>query len=278
MAAFRLLNQFPVFWDQQGRLADGGELRFYESDTTTPKDVYGDQALTVNNGSIVAIGSDGRTVVDVWGDGEYRVRLYDADGTMIGEADNVEVAGGTGQSIPALVTGQFLTNNGALLLWAPIREMPDPTGQDGKYPVASGSGYVLQSPPAPPEIPEPEIVIGDGTFQAGTSGVTTKFYIQHVTDTAPATNALSSSKAVTFPTAFATLDNVLVTVTTSGVSSVTPPGLPSYSVTGWTPGSPSTGVTVNFRQMTDAGLGAEDKINSPVPFRITAIGTIEVVA
>lgn len=263
MAAFRLLNQFPVYFDQQGRLADGGELRFYESGTTTPKDVYGDQALTVNNGSSVAIGSDGRTVVDVWGDGEYRVRLYDADGTLIGEADNVEVAGGTGQSIPALVTGQFLTNNGALLLWAPIREMPDPTGQDGKYPVASGSGYVLQSPPEPPVIPEPDWTVGTTTLQLG------EFLIQTGTATAPSSGARTTSTNVAFPTAYTSILHLSVT---PNVSSVGAYGIgATMAATGYVHGSASTGFTATFNSADDGG-DSGFTVDNPVPFTWVAFG------
>ena len=42
---------------------------------------------------VVAMREDG---VDIWGDGSYRVRLYDFDGTLIDEADNVEIQGGNG--------------------------------------------------------------------------------------------------------------------------------------------------------------------------------------
>lgn len=265
MAAFRLLNQFPVYFDQQGRLADGGELRFYESGTTTPKDVYGDQALTVNNGSSVAIGSDGRTVVDVWGDGEYRVRLYDADGTMIGEADNVEVAGGTGQSIPALVTGQFLTNNGALLLWAPISEVPDPTGQSGKILGNDGSNFIWQDPPeAPPAPPAPDlevtatsVIIGDGTdrmlTQAGSSS-------------APASGSRTTSVSVTFGTPFAS-PPVFVGVTPN-LSVVTGIG---YQAIPAATNITKTGFTANFDVNADQS-GAD--INVSIPFQWIAMGPV----
>lgn len=265
MAAFRLLNQFPVYFDQQGRLADGGELRFYESGTTTPKDVYGDPDLSVNNGSTVAIASDGRTAVDVWGDGSYRVRLYDADATLIGEADDVEVAGGTGQSIPALVSGQFLTNNGALLLWAPIREMPDPTGQDGKYPVASGSGYVLQSPAEPPAPPaDPDLVITADTMIVGDG--TTRMMMQTGSGSAPASGARTTSVDVNFGTAFST-DPVFVGVTPN-VGIVTSIG---YSAISSATNVTTTGFTAYFDVNADQS-GADINVN--VPFRWVAFGVV----
>lgn len=266
MAAFRILNQFPVYFDSQGRLADGGSLRFYESGTSTPKDVYGTPDLSVNNGSTVTVGSDGRTIVDVWGDGSYRVRLYDADDTLIGEADDVEVAGGTGSSIPALVTGQFLTNNGALLLWAPVLQMPDPTGQDGKYPVANGTGYTLQSPPDAPVVPDPEIVVGDASFQAGISTDTTKYYVQVGTGSAPASGSRSTNASVSFPETFGVLWHVSLTQTHSGVTALA--AVPAQSVTT----KSTTGFSVLFN-IHDQSTNSQWDITSPVPFTWMAIGT-----
>lgn len=269
--AFRILNQFPVYFDSQGRLADGGHLRFYESGTATPKDVYGDPGKAANNGSSVQIGSDGRAVHDIWGDGAYRVRLYDADDTLIGEADDVEVAGGTAQSIPALATGQFLTNNGALLLWAPIREMPDPTGQDGKYPVANGSGYTLQSPPPPPVIPEPDVVLGEKSFRAGTSSSSLKFLILTGEGSAPAGGGRNASATVNFPQAFSTLWHVEVSQRHNGV---TANGfIPAQAITAQSAAS----FTVRFTTDDNSTWSGWD-ITSPVPFSWMAVGTVIVPA
>jgi hypothetical protein len=91
MTAFRILDQTPVYLDLLGQPASGGTLRFFETETDTPKNVFGDPNLSVNNGSSVLIGTDGRTVDDVWGDGVYRVRLYASDNTLIAEADPVEI-------------------------------------------------------------------------------------------------------------------------------------------------------------------------------------------
>lgn len=267
MAAFRILNQFPVYHDSQGRLADGGSLRFYASGTTTPKDVYGDPGKLVNNGSSVTVGTDGRTLVDVWGDGAYRVRLYDHDNTLIAEADDVEVAGGTGQSIPALVTGHFLTNNGALLLWTPIREMPDPTGQDGKFPVASGDSYVLQSPPEPPVIPEPDIIVTESSFRGGTTSSSTKFLIQTGSGSAPSSGGRDTNSSVTFPVAFAKLQHVSVTQRHNGVTSNA--AIPRQTNTAQS----NTGFSVRF-STDDNSTWAGWNITSQVPFDWMAIGTV----
>src|SRR5690348_9531177 len=98
MAAFRILDQSPVYFLLDGVTpAAGGRIEFYEAGTTTAKDVYGDQDLTVNNGSSITLGSDGRAVDDIWGDGSYRVRVYASDDTLISDDDNVEIPGGAGQ-------------------------------------------------------------------------------------------------------------------------------------------------------------------------------------
>lgn len=277
-AAFRLLDPFKVLLGDDGRPLAGGHFEFLDAETNDPKDTFGDRDLTVNNGPEVELDSVGRTSVEVWGSGAYRVRLYDAAGVMQAEAEWVEIPGGEGQTIPTPVDGYYLTSVGGVLQWAAVRQLPDPTGQDGKALVADGSGYAFQAFPTAPDIPEPNIVIDTvlRTLRVGTSDDPTKVKFQTKIDTAPATGNLASTKAVTWDEPFTSIWFVVPVITTAGVSSVSPPGLPSVSVTGWTPGAPSSGVTVNFRQMTDAGNQSQDRINNPVPFVLFAIGTVEV--
>lgn len=278
MAAFRILNQFPVYRGADDLPLVGGELRFYESGTTTPKSVFGDPDLTIDNGPVIAIGSDGRPVVDIWGDGSYRVRLYDADGTLVPgcEVDDVEIPGGDAATIPTLVDGYFLTNNGALLLWAEIRQLPDPTGQDGKMVVADGDGYSLQPVPEPPEPVDPDIVVTDESIQLGVSDDNTKGFMLRFTGTAPATLQLTSSIEIDFDPPFDALWAVLITPRTNGCTSNTPPALPSWSVTGWTPGSAASSVTVNFYAPPVQTVSSEDTISSAIDFAGVAFGTREV--
>lgn len=271
MAAFRILNQFPVYLDLAGKPADGGYLKFYESGTTTPKSVYGGPDLTPDNGSTVALSSDGRTDVDVWGDGAYRVRLYDADNTLIAEADDVEIAGGDGTTIPALVDGYFLTNNGSLLLWASIRQLPDPTGQDGKMVVADGDSYILQSIPEPPEPVDPEIVIDDAAklFRAGVSDDNTKFVIQCGLGSAPASGSRNTTGSVTFDTPFVTLWALNITQNHNGVTADS--HVPSQTVTT----KSTTGFTARFSTDENSTSSVWNIINE-VPFMWVAMGTVEV--
>lgn len=259
MAAFRILNNFPVYIGDNGAPLAGGYLRFYDSGTTTPRDVYADPGLSVNNGAEVALDATGRAEVDIWGDGSYRVRLYAADGTLVGEADDVEIPGGDAATIPALVDGYFLTNNGALLLWEAIRQLPDPTGQDGKMVVADGDGYILQSIPEPPEPPEPDIEVGDDFLRVDT------YYAQWGTGSAPATGTDRTSVAITFPEAFDSAPHFVgITVTSTNI---TGHSLVAIAVTNLT----VNGCTVTFDNA-DRHYQGSSKIVNPVPFMWKAEG------
>lgn len=264
MAAFRIFDPFTVFWDDQGRILSGGEIRFYESETTTPKSVFGDPALTIDNGSTVMIGSDGRAEVQIWGDGNYRTRLYRPDGTLVpgGEADNVQAAGGDGLTLPPPVDGEFVTSNGSLFLMAPILQLPDPTGQDGKVPTATGSGYTLQAPAVPPTPVEPDIEVTSTTLRAADG--TTSFLMQRGSGTAPASGLNTTNTAITFAIAFADAPHIIITptVAAAGADGFLPvPSVPSKS---------ATGCTVYF----DTNGDKFGKITNQITFDYVAVGTI----
>ncbi|MGA0588715.1 gp53-like domain-containing protein [Dyella sp. KRB-257] len=206
MTAFRLFSPFETFFDDAGKVAASGSLAFYDAGTTTPKDVYGEQALTTNNGSTIALGVDGKPVHDIWGSGSYRARLYASDGTLISDRDNLTLPGGGGLTIPTLVDGQFLTNDAANLLWSAILQLPDPTGQDNKILFASAGAALWQSLSA--------LNIPDLTVTTGTNVLSVKIgtlLIQSGKDTLPNSGAYTSSKSVVFPTAYATVFGVTLT-------------------------------------------------------------------
>ena len=274
--AFHILNQFPVYWDLAGNLADGGELRFYENESTTPKSVYGGPSLSPDNGSVIAIGSDGRPTVDIWGDGVYRVRLYDANDTLIAEADDVEIPGGDATTIPALVDGYFLSNNGSLLLWVPLIQLPDPTGQDGKMVVADGAGYILQTVPSV-DIPDPEIEVGANSFQAGVSTDETKELQQSGTGSAVTGGGKTATATITFATPFAATPTWVGITPTSASNCATANLVPKWAVTALS----ASAMTVTFSTVTGSTSGDNfpySNITSNVPFVWSARGTIEVPA
>jgi hypothetical protein len=262
MTTFRILDQSPVYFDLAGDLASGGALKFYSTGTTTPKDVYADPDKSVNNGSTVEIDTDGRAKVDIWGDGAYRVRLYDANDTLISEADDVEIPGGTGTSIPALASGQFLTNDGSVLAWDSVRQVPDPTGSADKILGTDGTNLVWQAAPVAPTAP---ITTATDSVQFGTTAGKA-WLIQKGTATGPASGTYTITKAVTFPTAYAAVPFVSICVETS------------YSggpVVWYFASAPTTtGFSVTFDVA--EGNSSQSTMNSDVPFAWLAQGTISV--
>lgn len=131
-SSFRILDQKPVYRTNTDIAAAGGSLTFFVTGTTTPKVVYGDKAMTVNNGSTVTLDSAGRPNVDVWGDGAYRVTLKDSAGAVQWTLDNVEIQDSGGLAIPALSAAKFLYNDGSTVSWATVLQLPDMTGHSGK--------------------------------------------------------------------------------------------------------------------------------------------------
>lgn len=200
MPGFRILDQFPVFLDRLGVPASGGRLEFYEAGTSTPKDVYGDPDLTVNNGPTVLIGTDGRSVHDIWGDGAYYIRLLAADNTLIADADDVAIPGGAGAAIPAMEAGKFLTNDGSVYIWAAIYQLPDPTGSANKILGTDGVNFIWQDPPKTPDPAVSDVAVTATSFSI--SDGTKKVLVQTGTGTAPNVGGRDTSVDITFPTAF----------------------------------------------------------------------------
>jgi hypothetical protein len=69
------------FCDANGHPYAGGTLELWVPGTTTPKDSWQDQAGTVLNTNPIVLDSAGRCVI--WGDGDYRTVLSDANGILI---------------------------------------------------------------------------------------------------------------------------------------------------------------------------------------------------
>ena len=116
-----------------------GSLTFTDSGTTTPRTTWSDPGMTTPNPNPVPLDGAGRPDVDIWGDGTYRVVLKNSLGAVIVTLDNV--SGPVGIPNPALQAGKFLTNDGTVISWATIRQVPDPTGQpDGNVLTTDGAG------------------------------------------------------------------------------------------------------------------------------------------
>lgn len=275
MAAYRFRDPSPTFENLLGTAsAPGGKWFFYELGTSTPKLTFQDYALTIPNVNPIVLDSNSRFPVPVWLDGDYTVELKASDDSSIINPTDLrpEVAPGLAIPDPTGHSGEYLTNDGVLVQWSGIVwNLPDPTGSAGDMVVVNsdGTAYILQAQPEPPEIPDPEIVVGDAavSFRAGISSDPTKYLTQMGTATAPATGLVNTTATVTFPIAFSTAPKVFVQAksdsNTGGPMVAELTSAPSVS-----------GFTVLYTIA--AGNLSSAKVNNAVPFDWFAIGTLEV--
>lgn len=263
MAAYQFYNPAPVLSDLLGlKPASGGKLYFYSRGTTTPLDTYNTPEADTPNANPVQLDSAGRANTPIFLDGEYTVVCKDSGGATIWTRDVVSGAA-AGATIPALETGKFLTNDGTNLIWADVRQMPDPTGSENQMPVTDGSGYVLQDVPAPID---PEIVVDTNKFQAGVSTDETKFLIQMGADSAPASGTFTTTKSVAFTTPYAVAPKVIAWTTSSSQ--------PAGPTVAERTAVSTTGFTYQF-DVAEGDTGDASIVN-PIPFEWIAFGNIEV--
>ena len=203
-------------------------------------------------------------------EGDYTVVIEGPDGTVL--TRDVTSGAGAGASIPSLVTGWYLTNDGANLEWAAIRQVPDPTGAGGKVLGTDGSNLIWVSMPGEPA--DPDVVVGTSSFRAGISSDKTKYLQQWGTDSSSASGGKTATKSVTFTTPFKEAPNVDITPTTASACS-TANLIPSLAVTTVS----ATGFTVTFSTVT-GGTSADNysgsNILSPVTFMWKATGRVDV--
>jgi hypothetical protein len=264
MASFRIVDQLRTFYGLSGQLLAGGSLVFYTAGTTTPANVYGEPALTTNNGSTIDLDSSGRPDVDIWADTDnaFKMRLYDADDVLQGEIDNLEVPGGAGQTIPVPDSGELLTGDGTNFAVATIREVPDPAGNADKILSTDGTDLSWIAKPADGD---------DGT--ANVTQTATEFTVEDMaivtgTGSGTAAGGRTQTATVTFATAFTSVP-VFVDVVPSDTSlSSGGNNMPSWSVTA----KSTTGFTVKFTMgETDDSQSSFD-FNSAVDFAYIAVG------
>lgn len=264
MASFRPLGQFIQFFLDDGTVNAGGSVTFYETDLTTLKNTYSEPSLTVLNSNPVTLDAAGRPSTDVWGSGVYGAVLADSFGATIQTLNNIQSGADPGLTIPALVTSDFLTNDGSNLLWAPVSQVPDPTGSNGFYLTTDGT---LVNWAALPAATQPDIVVDSSSFRGGTSSNTSKYLVQMGNDSAPASGLPQTSKVITFPKAFTVCQIAFAYPTTNSQ-----PGGPVVSYNTSAPSS--TGVTFGF----DIAEGNPTQANfvNPVPFSWVAHGFLTV--
>jgi hypothetical protein len=266
MPAFRPLPPLFTFHGLTGQLLPDGYLKFYVAGTTTPANVYGDEAMETNNGPTIQLDASSRANVQIWGDTavSYDVEIYAADDSIQGSAENLSVPGGTGTAIPELVDGEFITSDGSQLLFAAIRQVLDPTGQNNKILGVVGDALAWVAKPA-----------NGANGTSDTSATSTSFKVgsflgQTGSDTAPASSNKTTTKNVTFAKAY---DSAPVFI---GIDPVdggnTPSGVfPIWNVTARS----TTGFTVTF-DTTTGGTSADNQAGSDITdainFKYFALG------
>ncbi len=255
----------PVFFAKLGltvKPCAGGSLEFCEVGTTTLKDTWSDPDKTVPNQNPVQLDSSGRADTHIWLDGAYTITLRDGDGAVVWTRD-VDSGQGSGATIPALVTGQFLTNDGSNLIWQDVRQVPDPSGSADYILGTDGSNLIWKAPPEAP--PAAEVTSVDRVVIK--TGGDTDWQILKGTGTAPASGLNQTTLAVTFANAFKTGTVPNVTITPA------PGGQPGGPVCTYVTATPTaTGFTAGF-DVAEGNSGQQNIVN-PVVFQWIAQGPV----
>lgn len=252
MATFRILNQAPQYLLADGSVNAGGKLAFYETDLTTPKNTWSDPDMTVLNSNPVIMDAAGRSLTDIWGDGEYGAVMLDADDNVIWTRNDVRADGGASQQLPAPVAGEFLVGDGSQFVTTPIIQVPDPTGQAGKQLESDGALAFWATKATIPTLPT------DGITDTPTSIRVGDTLLQWGSDTIPASGGFLSSKAVTFGTAFGGTPTFIGFQMGLGTNAFLMTNVDAQSTTGFT-AAVST-------------VGAGSNITASQPFRWFAAG------
>lgn len=278
MSAYQFLNPAPLFFNIPGTdpLGTGGLLYFYIEGTTTDKDTWSDPALDVPhlNPNPVPLDASGRSTVAIWLDGNYTVVLRDGLGDLVwSRVVRSDVTAGL--SIPALVDGYVLGNDGSNLLWQdPLTTFfPDPSGSNGHYLSTDGVSLFWVVPPTAPVIPDPEIVITSTpqkTFRAGVSDDSTKFFAQYGSDSVSPSGTKTVTKSVVFTTPFLTAPWFIGIENTSGAATASG-AWPSVSITARS----VSGFTVTFN-IPDDDSNSNWMISNTINFNWKAEGTLTV--
>jgi hypothetical protein len=280
MAAYQLYSKLQTFWGNAGQLLSGGQLRFFTASTLDAQDVFGDEALSVNNGSTVDLDASGRPSVEIWANvvDSYYVELYDSDGDKQGE-DRKSVPGGAGQTIPVPNSGEYLTGDGTNFAVADLTNslLPDMTGHSNEILTTDGTTASWGARPADGAAGTSDIVIADdGTTIKFGDGAGDKFFILKGSSTLTAPNSKSGSKSVTFATPFKAGTTPTVHVQPKASSAPTTGGnvYPKWDVTSVS----ATGFTVIFSTLTGGtsadGSSTNSVISGDVDFDYTAIGVV----
>lgn len=261
MASFRLFGQFPQFLLDSGDVNSGGFILTFENDLTTPKLTYSDPALTIPNDLEIQLDAYGRPSTDIWGDGVYGAVLETNAHVEIATANNIQSGTDPGVEIPALVTGQFLTNNGTLLQWQAINQVPDSTGL-GTSVILYGDNTGGSFWDAAPTIPPSDIT------NTSTYAIIGTLKIVWGTGTVPAApSAKTASVSITFPSAFSGTPYHVQPCNTSSGGSAPSGAIPTLAYT--SPSTTGCSITANIP---DDDSNSVWKLGNATPFSYVAFG------
>lgn len=238
MPAYLLLDKCRTFHGLTGQLLPGGYAKFYVSGTTTPQSVYGERALSTNNGSTIDLDASGRLEHECWADttDAYFIELFDSDDVKQGEISYMEVPGGSGQVIPVPGEGQVIGGDGTNFLLLDPFWLPDPAGNSGKLLGSDGAAWLPVARPS------------DGA--AGTSDTSTSATgltvgdkrIQWAFGTGTNSGGRTQTVTLTWPVPFATAPSVVAPFLLNNSLASGSSNMPSPSVTNIT----TTGATVKW--------------------------------
>ncbi len=256
--AYRFVNPAPVHFDVPGtELAKSGNLHFYETGTTTNKTTYSNTAGSIPNANPVPLDSSGRANTNIWLSGNYTAVLKDSLGATVWTRD-IQPEAASGTILPALIADLFLTNNGSVMNWAAVRQVPDPTGSGGKILGTDGTALIWQAIAAVP----PTITVVGNSFKIGT------LLFQFGSDTFPASSVPpyhGTTKVVSFPIAFDSVLGVFGTVNKIGVVSNGDHGVLAESHT--------TTTSTFSMDINSAAVDSSRYITATTPFSWMAVGT-----
>lgn len=92
-------------FDTNGKVLAGAKLRFYDTGTTDPREVYSDEGLSVPISQPVVADSAGRFVQIYVQTGTYRVKLFTSSEVLVYDEDDIDPSLGTNAGALAIANG-----------------------------------------------------------------------------------------------------------------------------------------------------------------------------
>jgi hypothetical protein len=271
--AYPLYSRLQQFVGELGESLPEGELRFFDLDTTTPKSVYADFALTDTNGAVLGLDSSGRMQENAFGSGNYYVELWSGGAvpTKQGEDLRYDPASGV-PSLPTLEAGEFIGGPGYQAIDLSARLVPDPTGHANDVLGTDGDVPLWVERPADGQAPELPITVGADSFQAGAVG--SDFYLQQRGEASlPGGGGRSVTHSVTFPVPYKTGTEPRIGIQLTGAPVTAGSVYPKHSITAISP----TGFTVAFSTLaggTSTDFAAGTLMTGTVNYEWIAHGVI----